>query len=454
MQPPATGPAAPTLTARPAASLDSAPSGVAAGYQPIADPLTVAASLIITRRPSRPLAPGATAALVAEVRDSQGGVVSPDAVRWFSTDTAVTAVDSMTGAIRAVGAGRAQVVAAAGTVRDSVRIVVRGGGAGSSAKARSEPVSLSLAMPDSLGVGETATLSLTALDAAGKPARGGQVTWSSSEPAVASVDPSGRIRAYSAGSTLIIARSGSESAIGSLKVLPAAVASVRVDGSRALKVGDTLGLGAQALDPRGVALSDRPIRWTSSNTEVAPIDSVSGIIVARAAGTAEITATSEGKAGTTRITILPQPRTGRAEQPPDQTAQRMAAPAADPAQVNQQVAQQALAGVEQCYTALKEKDVGRVQALYSPASKEDTDRLKKLSRILSTDEWNAQVGPRVEGAQKVAEESAQMEFSFHLTWKDAFGGRLSSYPVFRAEFSRLGSQLTMSSCRIVNSPKL
>jgi hypothetical protein len=309
-------------------------------------------------------------------------------------------------------------------------------------------------MPDSLGVGETATLSLTALDAAGKPVRGGQVTWSSSEPAVASVDPSGRIRAYSAGSTLIIARSGSESAIGSLKVLPAAVASVRVDGSRALKVGDTLGLGAQALDPRGVALSDRPIRWTSSNTEVAPIDSVSGIIVARAAGTAEITATSEGKAGTTRITILPQPRTGRAEQPPDQTAQRVAAPAADPAQVNQQVAQQALAGVEQCYTALKEKDVGRVQALYSPASKEDTDRLKKLSRILSTDEWNAQVGPRVEGAQKVAEESAQMEFSFHLTWKDAFGGRLSSYPVFRAEFSRLGSQLTMSSCRIVNSPKL
>ena len=230
--------------------------------------------------------------------------------------------------------------------------------------------------------------------------------------------------------------------------------SVRVDGARALKVGDTLGLGAEALDPRGVALSDRPIRWTSSNMEVAPIDSVSGILVARSAGTAEITATAEGKAGTTSITILPQPRTGRPEQPPNQTAQRVAAPAADPAEVNQQIVQQALAGVQQCYTALQEKDVARVQALYSPASKEDTDRLKKLSRILSTDEWNAQVGPRVEGAQKVAEESAQMEFSFHLTWKDAFGGRLSSYPVFRASFLDWGRSSPMSSCRIVNSPKL
>ena len=196
---PASRAAAPTSTAYSADSMDSAPSGVAAGYQPISNALPVAASLIITRRPSRPLAPGATAALVAEVRDSQGGLVSPSAVRWFSTDTAVTAVDSMTGAIRAVGAGRAQIVAAAGTGRDSVRIIVHGGGAAASPRARAEPASLSLAMPDSLRVGETATLSLTALDAAGKPVRGGQVTWSSSEPAVAGVDPSGRIRAYTAG---------------------------------------------------------------------------------------------------------------------------------------------------------------------------------------------------------------------------------------------------------------
>jgi hypothetical protein len=47
-----------------------------------------------------------------------------------------------------------------------------------------------------------------------------------------------------------------------------------------------------------------------------------------------------------------------------------------------------------------------------------------------------------------------MEFSFRLTWKDAFGGRLSSKPVFRAEFARNGSGWGMSSCRIVGSPRL
>jgi hypothetical protein len=47
-----------------------------------------------------------------------------------------------------------------------------------------------------------------------------------------------------------------------------------------------------------------------------------------------------------------------------------------------------------------------------------------------------------------------MDFGFRMTWKDAFGGRLSSQPVFRAEFVRNGGSLVMSSCRIINSPRL
>jgi hypothetical protein len=47
-----------------------------------------------------------------------------------------------------------------------------------------------------------------------------------------------------------------------------------------------------------------------------------------------------------------------------------------------------------------------------------------------------------------------MEFGFRLSWKDAFGGRLSSRPMFRAEFTESGGKLDLASCRIVNSPKL
>jgi hypothetical protein len=50
--------------------------------------------------------------------------------------------------------------------------------------------------------------------------------------------------------------------------------------------------------------------------------------------------------------------------------------------------------------------------------------------------------------------TATMEFAFRLTWKDAFGGRLSSRPVLRAEFVRTGGGWNMSSCRIIGSPRL
>lgn len=412
------------------------------------------ASVTIVQRPSKPLSPGATADLVAEVRDSSGSILPGQPLNWWSTDTAVAVVNSATGRIRAVGPGQAQVVAGTSTSRDSARIVVRAGASQPSGRERAQPASLALDPHDPIRVGDTTSLSLTVQDAAGKPIRGARVTWSSSEPAVAEVDAAGKVRAHSPGSTLIIARSGSESAMGSLTVLPGAVASVRIEGAQPLKVGDTLALRAEARDQRGSGLADRPIGWSSSDPEVAVVDSASGVVVARAAGSAEITATSEGKSGRARITILPQPRTGRVEPLVEATVQRPAASVPDAADDRQQILAQMIVGVEQCYLALRGKDVPRVQALYNPATKSDRDKLKKLSRILGTHEWAAEIGEREDGAQRVGENSARMEFSFRMSWRDAFGGRLSSYPVFRAEFSMLGNQLTLSSCRISNSPKL
>lgn len=414
----------------------------------------VPASVTITRYPPTALSPGSTADLVAEVRDSGGRILSDQPLKWSSTDTAVAVVDSTSGRLRAVRSGRTQVVASTSTSRDTARIVVRAGAGQPSGRERLQPASLTMAPHDPIRVGDTTSLSLTVQDAAGKPIRGARVAWSSSEPAVAEVDAAGKVRAHSPGSTLIIARSGSESAMGSLAVLPAAVASVRIDGAQPLKVGDTLALRAEARDQRGGGLGDRSIDWSSSNPDVAVVDSASGIVVARAAGSAEITATSEGKSGRARITILPQPRTGRVEPATEATVQHPVPSAPDPDGARQQILQQMMAGVEQCYMALREKDLPRVQALYNPATKTDLDKLKKLSRILGTHEWAAEIGEREDGAQRVADNFARMEFSFRMSWKDAFGGRLSSYPLFRAEFSLVGNQLTLSSCRITNSPKL
>ncbi|HYF39809.1 MAG TPA: protein kinase, partial [Gemmatimonadales bacterium] len=186
-----------------------------------------ARSVLIVQRPARPLAVGSTASLAAEVRDSGGSLMQGAPVSWSSTDSAVVSVDSTTGSVRAVGPGRAQIIAVAGSSRDSARIVVRAGR--SATPAPPEPASLSIASPEPLRVGDTATLALTALDSSGKRMRARGVSWSSSEPQVADVDVrTGKVRAQAAGTTLLIARSGSESAITSLTVLPPTVASVGI----------------------------------------------------------------------------------------------------------------------------------------------------------------------------------------------------------------------------------
>jgi hypothetical protein len=111
-------------------------------------------------------------------------------------------------------------------------------------------------------------------------------------------------------------------------------------------------------------------------------------------------------------------------------------------------------GVQQCYDALRSKNVARVAELYRPTKKSDEQKLNKLTRILRTEEWGAVVGERVDGTRQLGSERAAMEFSFQLGWKDAFGGRLTSRPVFRAEFAKNGNEWEISSCRIVGSAKL
>jgi uncharacterized protein YjdB len=408
-------------------------------------------SVVITQRPPRPLAVGGSGKLAAEVRDSSGKLFQEQDVIWSSTNPGVAPVDSTSGEVRAVAPGQAQIVASSGATSDSVRILVRAPGRETPLSSR--PASLSIAPLEPLKVGETGMLQLTAKDERGRPVRASRVTWSSSDPDVLEVNSrTGAVRANSTGSTIIIVRSGDESAIASVSVVPAPVASVAVVGARPLKVGDTLELRAEPRDARGRPLEQREASWSSNDSDVAEVDST-GVVIAAAPGAATISAASEGKSGSVRITVLPQPRTSRIEIAAA-TQPSLTPPPVDPAAERQRVIDQIVAGVDQCYGALRAKDMERVAALYHPATRADREKLSKLGRILQTREWDARVGEREDSAQRLESGSASMEFGFQLHWKDAFGGRLSSRPVFRAEFIRSGEKLDLASCRIVNSPKL
>src|SRR6266699_3538713 len=83
----------------------------------------------------------------------------------------------------------------------------------------------------------------------------------------------------------------------------APVASVAVSPATASpQVGQTAQLSATPKDSGGAALTGRTVTWTSGNTSMVTVSS-SGLVKGVAAGTATITATSEGKAGSAAVTV-------------------------------------------------------------------------------------------------------------------------------------------------------
>src|SRR5207247_17958 len=71
-------------------------------------------------------------------------------------------------------------------------------------------------------------------------------------------------------------------------------------------VGGTAQLTATPQDSSGYPLSGRTVSWASSAPAVATVGS-SGLVTGMAAGTATITATSEGKSGTARASVGNRP---------------------------------------------------------------------------------------------------------------------------------------------------
>src|SRR6266480_1361381 len=102
---------------------------------------------------------------------------------------------------------------------------------------------------------------------------------------------------------------------------PAAVVSVDLTPpSATVQVGQTVQLTAIPRDANGNALSDRTVTWTSSNTSAA-IVSPTGLVTGVVAGSAAITATSEGKSGTASITVTNVPVASVDVTPPTATVQ-------------------------------------------------------------------------------------------------------------------------------------
>src|SRR5690349_7292709 len=297
---------------------------------------------------------GQTSQLTATLKDANGNVLTGRTVTWSSNNASVATV-SGTGLVTASGAGTATITAmsegqtgtstvtvsspaglfsigdsvqtttatwvrnisqppadpATGTPPSVIGTQPAGGGEGGTppAKVTLAPVASVTVSPGAANVAVTGTVQLTATpkDANGNPLTGRAISWSSSDNTIATVNGSGLVTGVAAGTVTITATSEGKSGTASITVAGAPVATVTVTpASASVQAGQTVQLTATLKDANGNILTGRVVTWSSNNPSVAGVNS-SGLVTGNTAGSATITATSEGKSGTSAITVTAVP---------------------------------------------------------------------------------------------------------------------------------------------------
>ncbi len=255
----------------------------------------VAAVEITPNRSSIPL--GDSLVLNAAPKDTRGNTLSGRSVRWTSSDPGVATV-SQSGVVQPRREGTTAISVAIEGKTSTARITV------------TQPVVSAVAVAPSavsLIVGGRAQLTVAARDARGNTMRGRPVTWTTSDRTLATVSPDGAVAGLRPGLVIITARVDAESASATVTVTAIPVASVSVTPATVtVAVGRTAQLTATPRDARNAVMTDRDVRWLSSNAAVATV-STNGVVTGVAGGTATITATSEDKAGRATVTVPAPP---------------------------------------------------------------------------------------------------------------------------------------------------
>ncbi|HET7456371.1 MAG TPA: Ig-like domain-containing protein [Gemmatimonadaceae bacterium] len=236
---------------------------------------------------------GQTVQLTATPRDASGNALGGRTVTWTTSDPLVALVSSA-GLVTGLNAGSVTITATVDGKQATAIVTVQPVPVGS---VTVTPTSAALA------VGGTATFEATVKDPSGNTLTDRTVTWSSSDVNVATVSSSGVVTAVGPGTATITASTGGKSGQATVTVSQPTVASVDVAPEAAtLTTGQTQQLVATPRDASGNALTGRAVVWTTSNAGVATV-SGAGLVTAVAPGTATITATVDGVAGTSIITV-------------------------------------------------------------------------------------------------------------------------------------------------------
>jgi len=253
-------------------------------------------STVVTPRLDTLTALGATRTLTAQAYDSTGAPVA-GTFGWVSRVPAVATVNA-SGVVTAVTNGSTYVVATeAGGTKDSALIVVQQQIASVNVSPNNKNIYLT----------GTFTFTATAVDGLGNPVGGGSTfVWSSTAPAVALVDSTGKVTGVGLGSAQIRATTGSITGVANVGIItPITRIAVVVDTAGAAvtdtftmtSLGLTRSYRAIAHDTLDAVMSGVTFTWLSSNGSVAVLDSITGTTAratSAANGYTEIRASAQG----------------------------------------------------------------------------------------------------------------------------------------------------------------
>ncbi len=230
------------------------------------------------------------------------------AVNWSSKNTAVATVDS-TGKVKGLTAGTAEIVAAAASnskIFKSVNVVVK------APVVVVTPTSVTLTgTKTEVTMGSNITLDATVLPEGAAQ----EVTFSSSDEAIATVTSAGKVNGIALGTvtiTVTVVADTTLKATYQVEVIEENIpdpednpTDIMIQGEGQMQVGNQITLVASVL-PTGV---NQNVTWSSSNETLATV-SATGEVDAKAEGTVYITATSVADTNITamhKIVVKPAP---------------------------------------------------------------------------------------------------------------------------------------------------
>ena len=239
------------------------------------------------------LGTGGTRQLSATLTDASGNVLTGQSVAWSSTNTTIATVTS-NGLVRALHAGNATIIAAAGGATGTSALAVSAGAVSSIAVT---PGSTSLV------AGASQQLTATLTDNTGSAVTGQTVAWSSSDASIVSVSADGLATGGHTGSATVIATAGGQSGSAMFAVAVGAVSRIAISPpADSLQSGGKVQLAATLTDVAGNTVTGRTVTWTTSNSSVVTTTS-SGLVTALGAGSANITATADAVSKSAAIAV-------------------------------------------------------------------------------------------------------------------------------------------------------